>query len=67
MELEGLRITEKHRWEQLEYLYTEETEQLLGADTFNLDVGNGYSSSISTISKHESMKDQVLKALDDGR
>ncbi|KAG6707468.1 hypothetical protein I3842_06G033100 [Carya illinoinensis] len=67
MEHEGLRITEKHRWGKPEYLYIEETEQLLSADIFSLDVGNGYSSSTRPTSKYESMKDQVLQALDDGR
>ncbi|KAF5442549.1 hypothetical protein F2P56_035194 [Juglans regia] len=68
MELEGLRITENHWWGKPEYIDTEDqTEQLVSADTFSLDVGNGYSSSTNTTSKHESMEDQVLQAPDDGR
>ncbi|KAG2708899.1 hypothetical protein I3760_05G214000 [Carya illinoinensis] len=66
MELEGLRTMEKHPWVKAN-LYTEETEYLLGAPThsFNIDINNG-SSTITTIA-FESMRNEVVKPLDDGR
>ncbi|KAG6655445.1 hypothetical protein CIPAW_05G216700 [Carya illinoinensis] len=68
MELEGLRIMGKHPWVKAD-LYTEETEYLLGAPThsFNIDVYNGSSSTITTDVGLESMRNQVVKPLDDGR
>ncbi|KAG6714629.1 hypothetical protein I3842_05G211200 [Carya illinoinensis] len=67
MELEGLRIMGKHPLVKAD-LYTEETEYLLGAPThsFNIDVYNGSSSTITTVGL-ESMRNQVVKPLDDGR
>ncbi|XP_041011449.1 wall-associated receptor kinase 2-like [Juglans microcarpa x Juglans regia] len=68
MELEGLRIMGKHPWVKAD-LYTEETESLLGPPThsFNIDVYNGSSSTITTAGL-ESMRTQVVKPLDhDGR
>ncbi|KAF5450679.1 hypothetical protein F2P56_031009 [Juglans regia] len=68
MELEGLRIMGKHPWVKAD-LYTEETENLLGPPThsFNIDVYNGSSSTITTVGL-ESMRTQVVKPLDhDGR
>jgi hypothetical protein len=65
MELEGLRIIEKHPWGKVD-LYTEETEYLLSAPThsFNIDVDKVCSSS-NTIVGYESMRNQVLKPLGD--
>ncbi|KAG7980687.1 hypothetical protein I3843_05G195200 [Carya illinoinensis] len=67
-ELEGLRIMGKHPWVKANP-YTEETEYLLGAPThsFNIDVYNGSSSTITTDVGLESMRNQVVKPLDDGR
>ncbi|KAG7980679.1 hypothetical protein I3843_05G194500 [Carya illinoinensis] len=67
MELEGLRIMEKHPLVKAD-LYTEETEYLLGAPThsFNIDVYNGSSSTITSVGL-ESMSNQVVKPLDNGR
>ncbi|GMY06616.1 putative wall-associated receptor kinase-like 16 [Fagus crenata] len=66
MELEGLVITEKHPWGNAN-VYTEETEYLLSAPTqsFNIDVGT--SCSTSTTATYNSMKNEVLKSLNDGR
>ena len=66
MELEGLVIMEKHPWGNAN-VYTEETKYLLSASTqsFNIDVGT--SCSTSTIVAHNSMKNEVLKSLNDGR
>ncbi|KAG2708908.1 hypothetical protein I3760_05G214600 [Carya illinoinensis] len=68
MELEGLRIMGKHPWVKAD-LYTEETEYLLGAPThsFNIDVYNGSSSTITTDVGLQSMRNQVVKPSDDGR
>jgi len=67
MELERLRIMEKHPWGKAD-LYTEEIEYLLNAPahSFNIDVDNGGSSSNRTVG-YESVTKQVLKPLDDGR
>ncbi|XP_035540559.1 wall-associated receptor kinase 2-like [Juglans regia] len=67
MELEGLRIMGKHPWVKAD-LFTEETEYLLGAPThsFNIDINNASSSMITTVGL-ESMKNQVVKPLNDGR
>jgi serine/threonine protein kinase len=66
MELEGLRIMEKHPWGKAD-LYTEEDEYLLNAPThsFNIDADNGGSSNRTV--GYESMRKQVLEPLDDGR
>ncbi|KAF5450673.1 hypothetical protein F2P56_031003 [Juglans regia] len=68
MELEGLRIMGKHPWAKAN-LYAEETENLLGPPThsFNIDVYNGSSSSTITKVGLESMTNEVMKPLDDGR
>ncbi|KAG2708901.1 hypothetical protein I3760_05G214200 [Carya illinoinensis] len=68
MELEGLRIMGKHPWVKAD-LCTEETEYLLGAPThsFNIDVYNGSSSTITTDIGLQSMRNQVVKPSDDGR
>uniref|UniRef100_A0A2N9GN40 Protein kinase domain-containing protein n=1 Tax=Fagus sylvatica TaxID=28930 RepID=A0A2N9GN40_FAGSY len=66
MQLEGLVIMEKHPWGNTN-VYTEETEYLLSAPTqsFNIDVGT--SCSTSTTAAYNSMKNEVLKSLNDGR
>ncbi|KAF5469141.1 hypothetical protein F2P56_013236 [Juglans regia] len=66
MELEGLRNMEKHPWGK-DNQTTEETEYLLSTPTlpFNIDIGVG--SSASAVSGHDSMINQLLKPLDDGR
>ncbi|KAF5469142.1 hypothetical protein F2P56_013237 [Juglans regia] len=66
MELEGLRIMGKHPWGK-DKQTTEETEYLLSAPTvpFNIDIGVG--SSVSAVSGSDSMINQLLKPLDDGR
>ncbi|KAG6655447.1 putative wall-associated receptor kinase-like 16 [Carya illinoinensis] len=67
MELEGLRIMGKHPLVKTN-LYIEETDYLLGAPThsFNIDVYNDSSSAITTVGL-ETMSNQVVKPLDDGR
>ena len=65
MELEGFVIMEKHPWRNAS-VYTEEIEYLLGAPTqsFSIDVGP---SSSSTVAGYDSMRNEALKPLDDGR
>ncbi|XP_041011452.1 wall-associated receptor kinase 2-like [Juglans microcarpa x Juglans regia] len=67
IELEGLRIMRKHPWVKAN-VYTEETEYLLEAPThsFNIDVVNSSSSSITTVG-FESLRNQIVKPLDDRR
>jgi serine/threonine protein kinase len=64
MELEGLTIMVKHPWEKAG-LHTEETEFFLNGHTrsFSIDVGIGCSSTTG----YDSMTNQVLKPLGDGR
>jgi serine/threonine protein kinase len=64
MELEGLSIMVKHPWEKVD-LHTEETEFFLDGNTssFNIDVDIGCSST----TRYDSMMNQVLEPLDDGR
>uniref|UniRef100_A0A7N2MJY6 Protein kinase domain-containing protein n=1 Tax=Quercus lobata TaxID=97700 RepID=A0A7N2MJY6_QUELO len=66
MELEGFVIMEKHPWRNAS-VYTEETEYLLGApsQSFSIDVGPSCSS--STVAGYDSMRNEALKPLDDGR
>uniref|UniRef100_A0A2N9GX86 Protein kinase domain-containing protein n=1 Tax=Fagus sylvatica TaxID=28930 RepID=A0A2N9GX86_FAGSY len=65
VELEGLVIMEKHPWGNAN-VYTEETEYLLSApiQSFNMDIGTSCSS--STTPRYDTMKNQVLKPLNDG-
>jgi serine/threonine protein kinase len=67
MELEGLRIMEKHPWGNAD-VYGEEIQCLLNAPThsFNIDVGISCSS-ISTTAGYNSMGSQMLTPLDGGR
>ncbi|KAE8100500.1 hypothetical protein FH972_018396 [Carpinus fangiana] len=67
MELEGLSTMRKHPWGKTD-LYIEETEYLLDGPThsFNIDVGIGCSSTSTTIG-YDSMTNQVLELVDDGR
>ena len=67
MELEGLRIMEKHPWGNAD-VYVEEVQCLLNAPTrsFNIDVGIS-SSSIRTTAGYNSMGNQMLTPLDGGR
>ncbi|GLT71067.1 hypothetical protein SLA2020_431090 [Shorea laevis] len=68
MELEGLAIMGKHPWGKAN-LYTEETEYLLNnspTHSLSIDVGIG-SSSTNTTTGYDSMMNQVLKPVDDGR
>ena len=57
---------EKHPWRNAS-VYTEETESLLGAPTqsFSIDVGPSCSSSI--VAGYDSMRNEALQQLDDGR
>ncbi|KAM1539896.1 hypothetical protein ACFX14_004687 [Malus domestica] len=67
MELEGMRITEKHPWGKDE-ICSEETECLLGpgnSDAYPVDVRAG--SSTSTTIGYDSMQIQMLIPYDDGR
>ncbi|XP_023897493.1 wall-associated receptor kinase 2 [Quercus suber] len=66
MELEGFVIMEKHPWRNTS-VYTEETEFLLGAPTQSFSVDVGPSSASSTGIGYDSMRNEVLKPLDDGR
>ncbi|KAB1212374.1 hypothetical protein CJ030_MR5G020719 [Morella rubra] len=68
MELEGLRSVEKHPWGKVD-ISTEETEYLLNkpAESFNIDIGNGTGSSTSTTAGYESIRNQLLNSLADGR
>ena len=65
-ELERLRSLEKHPSENID-VYPKKTEYLLNATShsFNIDVSTGCSTS-STL-EYDSMKDQILKPVDDGR
>jgi serine/threonine protein kinase len=66
LELEGLVIMEKHPWGNAN-VYTEDTEYLLSApiQSFSIDVGT--SSSTSTTVGYDSIRNEVLKPLNDGR
>ena len=66
MELEGFVIMEKHPWRNTS-VYTEETEFLLSAPTQSFSVDVGPSSASSTGIGYDSMRNEVLKPLDDGR
>ncbi|XP_075650551.1 wall-associated receptor kinase 2-like [Castanea sativa] len=66
MELEGFVIMEKHRWRNAS-VYIEETEYLLGAPTQSFSIDVGPSSSSSTVAGYDSMRNETLKPLDDGR
>ncbi|XP_059453791.1 putative wall-associated receptor kinase-like 16 [Corylus avellana] len=61
MELEGLTVMGKHPWGKAA-IYTEETEYLLDvpAHSFNIDVG-------TSTTGYDSMPNQLLEPLDDGR
>jgi len=71
MELEGLPIMGKNPWGKVD-LYMEETEYLLNGGnngpthSFSIDVGIACSSTNTTIG-YDSMTNQVLKPVDDGR
>ncbi|KAM2703130.1 hypothetical protein EV2_004757 [Malus domestica] len=67
MELEGMRITEKHAWGKAE-ICSEETECLLGpgnSNAYPVDVRAG--SSTGTTIGYDSMQIQMLIPYDDGR
>ena len=66
MELEGFVIMEKHPWKNTS-AYTEETEFLLSAPTQSFSVDVGPSSASSAGIGYDSMRNEVLKPLDDGR
>ncbi|KAG6670513.1 hypothetical protein I3843_Q059100, partial [Carya illinoinensis] len=66
MELEGLRIMEKHPLEK-DNQTTEEMEYLLNTPTLSFNIDNGASSSVSAVGGHDSMTNRLLKTLDDGR
>ncbi|KAK7840421.1 wall-associated receptor kinase 4 [Quercus suber] len=66
MELEGFVIMEKHPWRNAS-LYTEETEYLLGAPTQSFSIDVGPSCSSSTVAGYDSIRNEALKPLDDGR
>nr|XP_023884117.1 putative wall-associated receptor kinase-like 16 [Quercus suber] len=66
MELERLRSMGKHPLGNIDD-YAKKTENLLSASShsFNIDVGTGCST--STTAEYDSIKDQVLKPVEDGR
>ena len=66
MELERLKSIGKHPLGNID-VYAKKSEYLLSVSThsFNIDVGTGCST--STIAKYDSIKDQVLKPVEDGR
>ncbi|TQD77132.1 hypothetical protein C1H46_037336 [Malus baccata] len=69
MELEGMRITEKHAWGKAE-ICSDETECLLGPgnpDAYHVDVRTDCGSSTGTTIGYESMQIQLLIPYDDGR
>ncbi|CAN6553472.1 unnamed protein product [Malus baccata var. baccata] len=69
MELEGMRITEKHAWGKAE-ICSEEIECLLGSgnlDAYPVDVRADCGSSTGTIIGYDSMQIQLLIPYDDGR
>ncbi|XP_042960776.1 wall-associated receptor kinase 2-like [Carya illinoinensis] len=65
-ELEGLRIMEKHPWEK-DNQTIEGMEYLPDTPTLPFNIDNGASSSVSAVSGHDSMINQLLKPVDDGR
>ncbi|XP_048429703.1 wall-associated receptor kinase 2-like [Pyrus x bretschneideri] len=69
MELEGMRITEKHAWGKAE-ICSEETECLLGPGNsvaYPVDVRADCGSSTGTTIGYDSMQIQLLIPYDDGR
>ncbi|KAG6627612.1 hypothetical protein CIPAW_15G141600 [Carya illinoinensis] len=66
MELEGLRIMEKHPSEK-DNQTIEEMEYLLNTPTLSFNIDNGASSSASAACGHDSMTNRLLNTLDDGR
>ena len=66
MELERLRSVGKHPLGNVD-VYAKKTKYLLSASShsFYIDVGTGCST--STIAEYDSIKDQVLKPVEDGR
>ena len=69
MELEGMRITEKHAWGKAE-ICPEETEYLLGpgnSDAYPVDVRADCGPSTGTAIGYDSMQIQMLIPYDDGR
>ncbi|XP_050108742.1 putative wall-associated receptor kinase-like 16 isoform X5 [Malus sylvestris] len=69
MELEGMRITEKHPWGKAE-ICSEETECLLGrvnSDAYPVDVRADCGPSTGTTIGYDSMQIQLLIPYDDGR
>ncbi|KAM2703137.1 hypothetical protein EV2_004764 [Malus domestica] len=69
MELEGMRITEKHPWGKAE-ICSEETECLLGrgnSDTYPVDVRADCGPSTGTAIEYDSMQIQFTPYDDDGR
>ncbi|KAG7944780.1 hypothetical protein I3843_15G121100, partial [Carya illinoinensis] len=64
--LEGLRIMEKHPREKDNQI-TQGMEYLPDTPTLPFNIDNGASSSVSVVSGHDSMINQLLKPLDDGR
>uniref|UniRef100_A0A2N9FN22 Protein kinase domain-containing protein n=1 Tax=Fagus sylvatica TaxID=28930 RepID=A0A2N9FN22_FAGSY len=65
-ELERLRSMEKHPLENID-VYAKKTEDLLSATShsFNIDVAPGCST--SSTAEYDSIKDQILKPVEDGR
>ena len=65
-ELERLKSIGKHPLGNID-VYAKKSEYLFSVSThsFNIDVGTGCST--STIAKYDSIKDQVLKPVEDGR
>ena len=66
IELEGLVIMGKHPWGNSN-LYTEETECLLSAPIQSFSIDVGISCSTSTTTGYDSMKNEILNSLNNGR
>uniref|UniRef100_A0A2N9HT87 Protein kinase domain-containing protein n=1 Tax=Fagus sylvatica TaxID=28930 RepID=A0A2N9HT87_FAGSY len=66
MELQGLVIMRKHPWGNAN-VYTEETECLLNAPIQSFSIDVGISCSTSTTAGYDSMTNEVLNSLNNGR
>lgn len=63
MELEGLRVVEKHPWIEVDHLGSEETEKLINAVPSNIGFASNpgnMAAGVSTTAGFDSMKDQIF-------
>ena len=65
-ELERLRSMGKYPLGNIDF-YAKNTECLLSAGSHSFNVNVGIGCSTSTIAEYDSIKDQVLKLVEDGR